>query len=100
MSGEQRSARRLTLRQLLTSAEKCSRDLAEQVGTDLLRNLSEYRQLTRPHRKKSPYPSLVSVMNCLQHIEDTEEELRALAEYLLEHLELIRDHAQRERMNR
>lgn len=100
MSEEQTPIRRMTLRQLLSSAEKCTRDLGDAVGTDLLKQLAEYRELTRPVRKRSSYPTILSAMNTLNHIEDAEEETRILTEYLLEQLELIREHAQRERVNR
>ena len=43
-----RPARRMTLRQLLTHSEKCSRDLVEHFQTTLLPNISDFRDLSRP----------------------------------------------------
>lgn len=100
MAEERAPIRRMTLRQLLTHSEKCNRDLAEQVASTLLRRIKECRELTRPVRKRSAFPSVLSLMNALQHLEEAGDEVIALTEYILEQLELIRDHAQREKANR
>jgi hypothetical protein len=43
---------------------------------------------------------MVAVMNAQHKVEQSCEESRALAEYLHERLQEIRDHARRERLNR
>lgn len=96
MPGEETSPRRMTLRQLLAQAEKCSRDLSEQLSNALLNNLEEAREMSRPVRKRSSYPSMLALMNSLQRLESVEAEVDVLVEYLLEQLEQIRQHARRE----
>jgi hypothetical protein len=97
---EEKPLQRMTLRQLLTHSEKCARDLIEQCNTSLLTRLSEFRDLSRPVRRRSHYPTLVAIQNALKKLGQASEEIQALASYLHEHLELIREHARRERVNR
>ena len=56
--------------------------------------------LTRPVRRRSHYPSLLAVQNALKKLKNMSDEVQALAAYLDEHLEAIREHAGRERVNR
>lgn len=93
-------ARRMTLRQLLTHAEKCSRDLSEHLQTAMNMLISDFRDLSRPVRRKSHYPTMGSVQNALKKLLTAGEEGLAIAEYLNEQLEAIRDHAKREKVNR
>jgi hypothetical protein len=95
-----RNVRRMTLRQLLTSVEKCSRDLSEQIQTTLLARTTDCRDLSRPVRRRSHYPTVVSIVNALAKLQIADEELDALGTFLLDQLEAIRDSAQRERVNR
>jgi hypothetical protein len=95
-----KSARRMTLRQLMTHAEKCSRDLIELLQTSLLQQISDFRDLSRPVRRKSHYPAMVAIQNTLKKLITTGEEAHTGANYLLEQLEAIREHAKRERANR
>lgn len=92
--------RRMTLRQLLTSAEKCSRDLADQLRTTLLARAADCRDLTRPVRRRSHYPTVVSVVNALHKLDEAGVEMEALVDFFLEQMEAIRDSAKRERINR
>jgi C4-dicarboxylate-specific signal transduction histidine kinase len=92
--------RRMTLRQLLTHAEKCCRDLIEHVQTNVLTRVADFRDLSRPVRRRSHYPALVALQNALKKLLEVHEEAQALGEYLGEHLEAIREHASRERVNR
>jgi hypothetical protein len=100
MSTDRTSVRRMTLRQLLTSAEKHTRDLTEQLQVTLLSRFSDFRDLNRPVRKKSHFPSMVALFNSLAHLEQTSEEIEGLTDFLLEELREIREHARRERLNR
>jgi len=97
---DERPVRRMTLRQLLTHSEKCSRDLIEHCTTALLARLTEFRDLSRPVRRRSHYPTMLAVQNALKKIYTVDEETQAMAEYLQEHLQAIREHATRERVNR
>lgn len=95
-----KSTRRMPLRQLLTYCEKSSRDLIEYFRSFMTPRLSEFRDLSRPVRRRSSYPSMMAVKNCLKKLQDASEEARQLAEHLSERLDEIRDHARREQNNR
>src|SRR5262249_55898690 len=95
-----KQVKRMTLRQLLTHAEKCCRDLIEHVQTNVLNRVSDFRDLSRPVRRRSHSPSLLAAQNALKRLDQTHAEAQALADFLNEHLHPIRDHANRERVNR
>jgi hypothetical protein len=97
---DERPVRRMTLRQLLTHSEKCSRDLLELCNTALLARISEFRDLSRPVRRRSHYPTMLAIGNALKKLVQIDEETQAMGEYLNEHLQAIREHATRERVNR
>ena len=95
----ERPSRRMTLRQQMTHVEKLTRDLIEHVNSTLLTNIADLRDLSRPIRKKSHYPTLVAMANSLNKVEQTSTETVEFLDYVHEQLQEIRDHAQRERMN-
>jgi hypothetical protein len=90
----------MTLRQLMTHSEKCARDLIEHLQAILLPCVSEYRDLSRPVRRKSHYPTLVALANALKKLEQYGAEANTIGDYLQENLQEIREHARRERVNR
>jgi hypothetical protein len=90
----------MTLRQLLTHSEKYSRDLIEQINGSFVPRVTDFRDLSRPIRRKSHYPALVAVLNAMNQLDQATKELDGMAEYLYEQLDAIRDHAQREKINR
>jgi len=92
--------RRLPLRQLLTSCDKCTRDMHEQVQTHFLVRLNECRELTRPVRRRTHYPTVNSVLNGLRHLKEAADQLNALTALLLDHLDAVREHGQREKLHR
>ena len=96
----ERPARRMTLRQLLTHAEKCARDLLEHLQTTLMTHVSDFRDLSRPVRRRSHYPTLLAMHNALHKLRADGAEAQELAEYLLGLLQEIREHAGRERVAR
>src|SRR5262245_61134582 len=79
-----KQVKRMTLRQLLTHAEKCCRDLIEHVQTNVLNRVSDFRDLSRPVRRRSHYPTLLAVQNALKKLVETHAEAQALADYLTE----------------
>ncbi|HMF14391.1 MAG TPA: hypothetical protein VKE94_18870 [Gemmataceae bacterium] len=96
----EKPARRMTLRQLLIHAEKCSRDLFEQVNATLVPRIADFRDLSRPVRRKSHFPTMIALVNSLNKLEQAHAEIQNLVEYLGDQLEEIREHARRERINR
>lgn len=92
--------RRLPLRQLLSSSDKTTRELAELVHTHLIPRISDFRDLTRPVRRKSSFPTMQAFQNGMRRMTEANDQLVVLLSLLQEHLEVIRDHAQREKLNR
>lgn len=92
--------RRMTLRQLLTHAEKLSRDLIDLVHTGFLSRANDFRDLSRPVRRRSHYPTMLAVHNALKKLLEVNQQVHAMNADLVEHLEAIREHATRERINR
>jgi hypothetical protein len=100
MSNDFSSARRMTLRQLLTHTDKCARDLQEQIYTSLLTQLSDFRDLSRPVRRRSHYPTMVAVHNALRKLVQANEEAKGLTRQLEDYLNAVREHVKREVVNR
>jgi hypothetical protein len=96
----ERPQRRMTLRQLLTHSEKCARDLIGHLGTVLLPREQDFRDLSRPVRRRSHYPTLLALHNALHKLHDGNAEAQQMADHLLELLQEIRECARRERINR
>ena len=96
----EKPARRMTLRQQLTHAEKCSRDIIEHFHGTVLSSISDVRDLSRPVRRRSHYPKMVSVMNALNKLHQAGLEATEMLQHLQEQLQEIREHARRERVNR
>ena len=92
--------RRLPLRQLLTGSDKTTRELEEMIHTEFLPRVIDFRDLTRPVRRKSAYPTINALQNGLKRLTDANDKLNSMLEVLLEHLDAIRDHAQREKLSR
>jgi hypothetical protein len=95
-----KSTRRMTLRQLLTHTEKYSRDLIELAQASLVCELSEFRDLSRPVRRRSHYPTLVAMQNALRKLTQTANQIMGMSEQLQELLTEINSQAKRERANR
>ncbi len=96
----EKPTRRMTLRQQLTHAEKCSRDIIEHIQGSLLPSISDVRDLSRPVRRRSHYPTMISLSNALNKLQQGGVEINKILEYLHEQLQEIRDRARRERVNR
>ena len=92
--------RRLTLRQLLTHAEKCSRDLIEHCQATLLTRNSDFRDLSRPVRRRSHYPTMIALQNALRKLQEATTEASAIADHLEVLMDEIRERSGRERVNR
>src|SRR5687767_10817014 len=99
MAGD-KPVRRMTLRQLLTHSEKCARDLIELVHTGFLMRVVDFRDLSRPVRRKSHYPTILAMQNSLRKLLESVQRTQELTDSLNEHMEAIREHANRERVNR
>src|SRR5437763_10717154 len=96
----EKTYRRLPLRDLMTDAEKRSRSVAEHINTTWLAGVTDLRDLSRPLRRKSHYPTLLALQNALQKLVEETASTGELIDYLERQLSEIRDHARRERLNR
>src|SRR5688572_22013599 len=92
--------RRMTLRQLLTHSEKLTRDLIDLVTTGYLSRVNDFRDLSRPVRRRSHYPTMLAVHNAMRKLLEVNQHVHEMAADLMEHLDAICDHANRERVNR
>jgi hypothetical protein len=92
--------RRLPLRDLLTDAEKRTRDLVDHLHVTWLARASDLRDLSRPLRRRSHYPTGLALLHAIEALVKMNVETDALVEYLTSELEEIREHARRERLNR
>jgi hypothetical protein len=97
---DNKSLRRLPLRQLLASSERTAREAHELVHTHLLPRISDFRDLSRPVRRKSHYPTMHAFQNGLRRMIEANDQLQVSIVALHEHLDAIRDHANREKLNR
>ncbi|HEY7153103.1 MAG TPA: hypothetical protein VH575_03990 [Gemmataceae bacterium] len=96
----ERSFRRLPLRDLMTDAEKRTRDLIEHFTTTWLARVADLRDLSRPIRKRSHYPTLHALQNALHKVVRTNEETRQLIDQLTQEASEILEHARREQIAR
>ncbi len=92
----EKSVRRMTLRQLISAVEKGSRDLVALYRTTLFGRLYEVRDVSRPIRQRSRFPTMQTVQNALTKLQDVSNEAKRLEDILFEQLQEIRDRAQRE----
>ena len=91
-----KSFRRLPVRDLMTDAEKRTRDLVEYFTTTWLPQAAELRDLSRPVRKKSHYPTLKALKNALDRLIQQDRDSAVLIDHLSQELEEICEHARRE----
>lgn len=96
----EKPTKRMTLRERMTHAEKCCRDLIDHVNGDMLAVTSEYRDLSRPVRRRSHYPTRNSLHNALDKLQVAGEDAMLLCDYMLEELKFIAESARREIANR
>jgi hypothetical protein len=92
--------RRLPLRDLLTDAEKRTRDLAEHLNNAWGQRVSDVRDLSRPVRKKSHYPTFAALVHAIDKLLQLSQETNTMLELLSQELEEIHAHGERERLNR
>jgi len=96
----EKSFRRLPLRDLITDAEKRTRDLIEHFNTTWIPQVHELHDLSRLPRKKGHYPSLQSLKNVLDRMLQIDQETAVLIDHLSQELEEICEHARREHAGR
>lgn len=96
----EKPTKRMTLREHLTHVEKCARDLAEHFKENLLPTTGEFRDLSRPVRKRSAFPTRLALQNMLAKLEQSGTEAMMLCGYVLEELKTIAETTKREVQSR
>jgi len=94
--GAEKPLRRMPLRQLLTHSEKVTRDLIEHLRATLGPCISEFRELSRPVRRRSSYPSMVTIRNGLKKLQQSSDEANEMVTYLMSRPEEIHNHGKRD----
>lgn len=77
---------RMTLQELVTQAQKCTRELGEHFHAGLFNALADFHEVSRPVRKKSRYPTVQTLKNSLDKFSEAAEETILLCDLLLEFL--------------
>ncbi len=95
-----KNARRLPLRQLLTHTEKHNRDLAELLHSDLTPKIADLHELSQPVRRRGQYPTVTALGNALGQLGTLGSDFLKRLDEFLEELDAIRDHANRDRIER
>jgi len=95
-----RSGRKMPLRQLLAHSEKFTRDLIGYINTSFVPRAVDFRDLSRPIRRKSHYPTIIALVHALQSLDQLSDEVQKQADYLRARLQEIREHAKREQISR
>ncbi len=72
----------------------------EEVSKDFLSRLTECRELTRPVRRRTHYSSMKHLQNGLRRLKEAADRLDAICNQLMDDLDAVREHAQRERLSR
>lgn len=93
------NTKRMTLRELMMHAEKCTRDLIEHFQSNMLSYSADFRDLTRPVRRRSHYPTLMSLQNALRKLEEASVEGLVFCDYVMEQLQEIRKNAHHAQLN-
>ena len=96
----EKNMRRLPLRDLMTDAQKRNRDLIEHLHNTWLARAIDMRDLSRPVRRRSNYPTWQVLQNAIQKLLDLTAETDALVANLSHRLTEIHEHARRERLSR
>lgn len=95
-----RPVARMTLRQLMTQAGRLTRDISDLASKSFQSRLADLHDLSRPTRRKSQYPQVVALQNSVQNYSKCAGELFEMLDSLDEHMQAIRDQAQRARYER
>ena len=95
-----RPIRRMTLRELLTHAGKMTHEVSDLTNRSFQSRLADLRDLSRPTRRNSQYPSVISLQNAVLHYAEGSRELLDVMASLEEHVQAIREQASRARFER
>ena len=85
MATEKRNVKTVSRSQLV-AAERSTRELIEHFQHNVLGRAAELRELSRPVRRRSHYPTLARLVQSLRQMETTCEEALILGDFLEEDL--------------
>jgi hypothetical protein len=89
--------RRMTLQELLVHVEKYSHDFEEYMRINVHPCLGDLREMSRPKRKHSNYPTVIAVQNSVDNLRTTADEVRRMTDVMMEWFAQLDDHVQRAR---
>jgi hypothetical protein len=89
--------RRMALQELLVHVEKYSHDFEEYMRVNVQPLLGDLREMSRPKRKQSNYPTVVAVQNLVDNLRATADEVRRMTEVMREWFAQLDEHVQRAR---
>lgn len=87
---------RMSLRQHMTQVERLARDLSALAHSRYVERLHELREASAPIRKKSPYPTLLTLRNNATRFEQVVGDLLEAMAPIQAHLDAIRVEADKE----
>lgn len=93
-------AERMTLAQLLTHTEKLARGLTEHFRNILPAQLAEFRDLTRPVRRRSVFPTKRVLANALAKLQQLDQETLNMINQLEDLLQKVYQRSKPEQDNR
>jgi hypothetical protein len=97
---DENAIRRMTMRQLLTHIEKTGRSVIDHLQTSMLAQISDLRELSRPVRRRSHYPTLMALQNALRKVLAAHQEVQALTKDLHHQFDDIKDRSNKDRIDR
>jgi hypothetical protein len=89
--------RRMTLQEVLVNVEKFGPVVHDYMQSDFFPSLADVRETSRPHRKHSPYPTRISLHNCLQKLDATSGELQRMTDAMMAWFAQLQEHLEREK---
>jgi hypothetical protein len=91
-----RPVRKIGIRDFISHVEKCSQELSTYLKREFLTSLADFRDLSRPHRRSSPYPSFAALKAAQERTEEAAEQSLLLCDYLIDNLEIICERARQD----
>jgi hypothetical protein len=87
--------RRMTLQELLVQLEKHAHAFEDFMKVSVYPQLGDLREMSRPRRKHSQYPTAVAMQNALEGLRSLSEELEKTTDAMMEWFAQVDEHVQR-----
>jgi hypothetical protein len=87
--------RRMTLQELLVAVDKHAHTFEEYMHDSVFAVLSDVREMSRPRRRHSPFPTYVALQNSMIGLREMTEEVARMTEAITEWFSQLDEHVQR-----